>query len=65
MEALGGLAGADPADAEIYEHLGDAYRKNNRPGDARKAYEKGLKADPKRESLQQRLDALNTAEDER
>jgi Flp pilus assembly protein TadD len=50
-----------PDDSTIYEHLGDAYLKNNDPSQARKAYGKALELheeEEKKAAVRRKLEAL-------
>jgi len=55
--AIKGLEGG-PGDAEVYEHLAEAYRKLNRNKEAMEAYRKALGADPEREGLAAKISSL-------
>jgi Tfp pilus assembly protein PilF len=46
------------ADADAYEHLGDAWAEAHDTGRARSAYERALVLDPRRASARQKLDRL-------
>ncbi|MCX7012753.1 MAG: tetratricopeptide repeat protein [Candidatus Sumerlaeota bacterium] len=56
--AVKGMEGK-PENAEVFEHLGEAYRKLNRTDDARSAYQKALEADPQRAGLKEKLGVLD------
>jgi len=49
-----------PEEIEIIEHLGDLYLQQKKIKEAGEMYDRGLKVDPKNESLQKKREALMT-----
>lgn len=61
LEPAAAQATFDASNAEVFEHLGDAYEKLGRQREAMAVYKKALQADPKRESVVEKVVRLQGA----
>lgn len=61
LEAAAAQSGFETTDAEVYEHLGDAYLKLGRTQEALAVYKKALRSDPSRSKTAEKVVELEQA----